>query len=66
MPTTNGVAEVVDSRRLEGGWLYQELGITNLSTGQSAVCRRWFSPCDMPVEEEVVPPPMEPFGIVPI
>ena len=54
MPTTNGVAEVVDARRLESGWLYQELQITNLSTGISSLTRRWFSPCDPPV---VVLPP---------
>mmetsp|Transcript_18782 Transcript_18782/g.39101 ORF Transcript_18782/g.39101 Transcript_18782/m.39101 type:complete len:192 (+) Transcript_18782:39-614(+) len=51
MPTTNGIAEVVDARRLESGWLYQELQITNLSTGQSSLTRRWFSPCEPPVEE---------------
>ncbi|GMI47693.1 hypothetical protein TrCOL_g1217 [Triparma columacea] len=56
MPTTNGMAEVVDARRLESGWLYQELAITNLSTGKSSLTRRWFCPCEMPVVE---PPPVQ-------
>ena len=48
MPTTNGIAEVVDSRRLENGGLYQELVLTNISTGASCVTKRYWHAIPMP------------------
>ena len=55
MPTTNGIAEVSDTRRLENGLLYQELVLTNLSTGASNLTKRWWHPIPTPVEPEPEP-----------
>ena len=44
MPTINGLAEVVDARRLEtGNVMYQELTITNFDTSVSSTTKRWFN-----------------------
>ena len=50
MPTTNGVAEVVDTRTLTSGILHQELVLTNTTTGTSSVSKRYWHAVPTPIE----------------